>query len=625
MTLTGYIVGTKGNTGRGIASIVENADYTITINLTDGSAYTTAPIAGFTAVEFDENYDLVVTKTDGTTETVETDIADYNALLKGYKDDAETAATNANTYQGWAQDYANNAQAQAGYASTYKQAAYDSKVAAGTSETNAGTQALKSEGYAVGKQNGTDVSSGSDYYHNNAKYYSDMAHIDATDASDSQSSASGSASTASAQALKSEGYAVGKQNGTDVTSGSDYYQNNSKYYKEQAVTSASSASTNALKAEGFAVGEQNGTAVSSGSPYYENNAEYYAGEAADSATAAAASAASLVIEDALDEDSTNALENGVITKEFAKKANIDGAYESMTVGNAEQLVSTVFVNDEEPYNFRTAGGSADIGDREYDTIVGGTVAWNQLVRNGDFSNGTSKWSLQGNTATVADGVCTVTAQAKTTGIFQAIDVIAGHKYISLFDYKMSDASQNLKYWMNKGAVTGNLAPSTSWAHFSYVFICNTTEKATCNCVYDLADSDWQPFSVRNEMFIDLTQMFGSTIADYIYSLEQANAGAGVAWFKKLFPKPYYAYNAGELMSVNTSAHNTVGFNAWDEEWELGGYDITTGQPTSASTYFRSKNRIPVIQSANYCYHAPAGTGAFILFYDGIQRHQIANS
>ena len=49
---------------------------------------------------------------------------------------------------------------------------------------------------------------------------------------------------------------------------------------------------------------------------------------------------------------------------------------------------------------------------------------------------------------------------------------------------------------------------------------------------------------------DLTQMFGSTIADYIYSLEQTTAGAGVAWFKKLFPKPYYAYNAGETTCVS---------------------------------------------------------------------------
>ena len=52
------------------------------------------------------------------------------------------------------------------------------------------------------------------------------------------------------------------------------------------------------------------------------------------------------------------------------------------------------------------------------------------------------------------------------------------------------------------------------------------------------------------MLFDLTQMFGSTIADYIYSLEQANAGAGVAYFRSLFPKPYYDYNAGELLSVS---------------------------------------------------------------------------
>ena len=45
--------------------------------------------------------------------------------------------------------------------------------------------------------------------------------------------------------------------------------------------SASAANTSALKAEGFAVGEQNGSAVSSDSPYYENNAKHYADEAAD--------------------------------------------------------------------------------------------------------------------------------------------------------------------------------------------------------------------------------------------------------------------------------------------------------------------------------------------------------
>ena len=49
--------------------------------------------------------------------------------------------------------------------------------------------------------------------------------------------------------------------------------------KSAAELAEQGAETNALKSEGFAVGEQNGVPVTSGSPYYENNAEYYAGVA----------------------------------------------------------------------------------------------------------------------------------------------------------------------------------------------------------------------------------------------------------------------------------------------------------------------------------------------------------
>ena len=48
--------------------------------------------------------------------------------------------------------------------------------------------------------------------------------------------------------------------------------------KDAAQLAATSSETDALKSEGFAVGEQNGEPVTSGSPYYENNAEYYKDE-----------------------------------------------------------------------------------------------------------------------------------------------------------------------------------------------------------------------------------------------------------------------------------------------------------------------------------------------------------
>ena len=66
------------------------------------------------------------------------------------------------------------------------------------------------------------------------------------------------------------------------------------------------------------------------------------------------------------------------------------------------------------------------------------------------------------------------------------------------------------------------------------------------------------------VLFDLTEMFGSTVADYIYSLEQANAGEGVAYFRNLFPQYYYAYNAGEETCVsavngNPYTHKSITF------------------------------------------------------------------
>ena len=152
---------------------------------------------------------------------------------------------------------------------------------------SAEANALKAEGYAVGEQNGEAVGSGSEYYQNNAEYYNTQAH-------NAASSAGSSASSASTDALKAEGYAVGKQNGAAVGSDSPYYHNSAEYYNTQAGNSATNAgnsatsagnsattaAADALESEGYANGEQNGAPVGSGSPYYHNNAKYWRDQAA---------------------------------------------------------------------------------------------------------------------------------------------------------------------------------------------------------------------------------------------------------------------------------------------------------------------------------------------------------
>lgn len=214
------------------------------------------------------------------------------------------------------------------------------------------------------------------------------------------------------------------------------------------------------------------------------------------------------IDDSSD-SSDKTLSSAKIKAELDDKADINGSYDNMTVGNSKQLVSTVNTEDKVPYNFRTSGGSADIGDRLTDKLVGGTVAFNQLV----------------NTDTTE--VATISRRKYFTSINGSKSIVNG----SGTAISINDASE--------------------------------------------------------DNVIDLTQMFGSTIADYIYTLEQGTAGAGVAWFKALFPKSYYAYNAGELMSVKTSSHNTIGFNAFNPTTNtailLGGYEYQiSGTYTSVS-------------------------------------------
>lgn len=56
----------------------------------------------------------------------------------------------------------------------------------------------------------------------------------------------------------------------------------------------------------------------------------------------------------------------------------------------------------------------------------------------------------------------------------------------------------------------------------------------------------------------------------------------------------------------------VGFNAWDEEWEVGGYGSTTGTKITASQ-IRSANKIRVIPNTSYYLNSPNGIRAF--YYD----------
>lgn len=109
------------------------------------------------------------------------------------------------------------------------------------------------------------------------------------------------------------------------------------------------------------------------------------------------------------------------------------------------------------------------------------------------------------------------------------------------------------------------------------------------------------------MLFDLTAMFGA-----------GNEPATVEDFEALFPNDYYPYNAGTQTTFRFPEKNvkleTVGFNQWDEEWEVG--DIEYGENHENDSRIRSKNYIPVISGATYFFHSSVNTWYEIYFYDG---------
>ena len=292
---------------------------------------------------------------------------------------------------------------------------------------------------------------------------------------------------------------------------------------------------------------------------------------------------------------TNTQKIAVLEEDMSSKAEIDGYYEDMTVGDSEQLVASQYVEDSVPYNFRTTGGSADVGNREYvDSIVGGTVAWNQLL------SGIREDSTAQGLTFVGSGTFTSTITGTGTGGIArvskdtSINFVEGHKYFASWDDSTLPNGTLIVFGNNQSRGFVNCNGKTA-----SVGVC-----AESNSLY--LGLQTVAAEYNNTLTIslhDLTQMFGSTIADYIYSLEQSTAGAGVAWFRKLFPKDYYEYNAGTLKSVEgLSAHETVGFNQWNpDNLELDSNSYITKNSDGSLTiqqtsYQENKNRFYVVQT-----------------------------
>ena len=207
-----------------------------------------------------------------------------------------------------------------------------------------------------------------------------------------------------------------------------------------------------------------------------------------------------------------------------------------------------------------------------DSDFRGTVAFNQLIQNGNFVD-SSNWETSNSNFTVNNNEAIVTATGAWAQIINPSRAfIANHIYLFLFTAK---SNNNINLGIGNSVLDYEFNNLTNnFVDYSRIVKPNANTTGTVVLLSRNA-TNGDSWIVKNVMQIDLTQMFGSTIADYIYSLEQNNAGAGVEFFRSIYPDSYYPYDIGttELVGKETP-EATIAFG----QTVYGGVlDVTSGK------------------------------------------------
>lgn len=267
------------------------------------------------------------------------------------------------------------------------------------------------------------------------------------------------------------------------------------------------------------------------------------------------------------------LQNTKIDKEA------DDYYPQLSVGLADNLAGVDVVNSE--VNFRRSGGGViSDGVARIEAIKGNSVVWNQ----------------QSSSETLGNGVNLMPLPLGAT-------IVEGNKYLILCDLECS-----LYLYYNKGE--GNKSVTSIYNKSSLFF--TSSVSCTSNGKHSEEGGLWwyltvaidAPFHAR---LIDLTKAFPNdwqninTIEDFY-----ARIPMGV---------DLNAYNEGEVIHMDVQSIESQGVNAWDEELEIGRWNIDTLQWEKDSRYLKSKNFFSILPNTQYRITNPSGTISRYVYYD----------
>lgn len=243
------------------------------------------------------------------------------------------------------------------------------------------------------------------------------------------------------------------------------------------------------------------------------------------------------------EDFATKEEVSQLRSEVAEK---DGYYPEMSVGS---LVGTEVTQVEGITTIAKSTGLAKINE-----VMGRSLVWNQLVKNGDFSDGLTDWNQSGVIATVNADDITIHGTSESyaaQNLNQVFPPISGHKYLLSFVYKCDNST--VAYFANNNGI--QIPASESFVEKKQII---TSDGYGYLRFYPSVGGNYSPsnnLTLKKRIVVhDLTQLFQpgnepSTVAEFESWLAN-NIGY----------RDYYAYNAGEIISNNTEALEITGLN-----------------------------------------------------------------
>lgn len=297
---------------------------------------------------------------------------------------------------------------------------------------------------------------------------------------------------------------------------------------------------------------------------------------------------------------------------FGGQFTLESATEDLklsVVGNAsgyDASVSQVQIEkgstatDFAPYsNIRPISGytGAAVWD---DPKYGGLIKWNQL----NALNAPNAW-----TTINEDGSVTITSTESTKTTYGHVSMLAETPFLSDHVYMLYTPGffndNGIRFYTARGSSDPIVAGKEARFYKNLA--------STQTFIRSVIPAHEGTVSVTTfVMLFDLTEMFGAEVADGIYSAPYETA---LSWFKSLFFKEWYPFNAGEITCVSavngeTHRYQSVTFpagcvNKWDEQIAK-----------LTNTYYGSANFIPATPLTEYYIVSPVNI--YPLYYDADQ-------